>query len=132
MRHFVEKFAVEYEKPIAGISRRAQLRMASYLWPGNVRELENVIGNACMMVEGNLIDTKDLPERFRERSNVGIAVNDALLSLEEVQKRHILRVLEGVGGNKARAAEVLGIGRATIYQLLSRIKDENSAKAESA
>jgi DNA-binding NtrC family response regulator len=63
---------------------------------------------------------------------VGIAVNDALLSLEEIQKRHILRVLEGVGGNKARAAEVLGIGRATIYQLLSRIKDENSAKAESA
>ena len=50
------------------------------------------------------------------------------LSLEELQRRHILRVLEGVGGNKARAAEVLGIGRATIYQLLSRMKSEEPKK----
>jgi two-component system NtrC family response regulator len=49
-------------------------------------------------------------------------VSDDFLSLEEMQRRHIVRVLEGVGGNKARAAEVLGIGRATIYQLLSRMK----------
>src|SRR5579862_5083953 len=55
-RYFIEKFAQEYNKPIAGLSRRAQSRLATYPWPGNVRELENVIGNACMMVEGNSID----------------------------------------------------------------------------
>ena len=48
--------------------------------------------------------------------------DDAFLSLEELQRRHILRVLDGVGGNKARAAEVLGIGRATIYELLAKMK----------
>ena len=127
IRHFVEKFASEYKKPIAGLSRRAQLRMAAYPWPGNVRELENVIGNACMMVDDTVIDVGDLPERFRERLAGEATADDTLLSLEEVQRRHILRVLEGVGGNKARAAEVLGIGRATIYELLSKMKAPQSA-----
>ncbi len=122
IRHFVEKFASEYKKPIAGLSRRAQLRMAAYPWPGNVRELENVIGNACMMVDDSVIDVGDLPERFRERLAGEASADDTLLSLEEVQRRHVLRVLEGVGGNKARAAEVLGIGRATIYEMLSKMK----------
>ena len=127
IRHFVEKFASEYKKPIAGLSRRAQLRMAAYPWPGNVRELENVIGNACMMVDDTVIDVGDLPERFREHMAGETTADDTLLSLEEVQRRHILRVLEGVGGNKARAAEVLGIGRATIYELLSKMKAPQSA-----
>jgi len=123
-RYFIEKFALEYKKPIAGLVRRAQTRLATYPWPGNVRELENVIGNACMMVEGNLIDINDLPDRLRKPLNEDVADNESFLSLEEMQRRHVLRVLEGVGGNKARAAEVLGIGRATIYQLLSRMKPE--------
>ncbi len=132
VRHFVEKFAAEYRKPIAGLARRAQMRMAAYPWPGNVRELENVIGNACMMADGSLIDVQDLPERFRNGFGLERTTDDALLSLEEMQKRHVLRVLEGVGGNKARAAEVLGIGRATIYQLLSRIKPAERTRDESA
>jgi transcriptional regulator with PAS, ATPase and Fis domain len=122
VRHFIEKFAAEYHRPISGLARRAQLRMAAYPWPGNVRELENVIGNACMMGDGRLIDIDDLPERFRERHLTDYSTDEALLSMEEVQRRHVVRVLEGVGGNKARAAEVLGIGRATIYQLLSKMK----------
>jgi DNA-binding NtrC family response regulator len=133
IRHFVQKFATEYSKAIAGLSRRAQMRMAAHPWPGNVRELENVIGNACTMVDGGLIDIEDLPERFRRPTrDDDVGSDDALLSLEEVQRRHVLRVLEGVGGNKARAAEVLGIGRGTIYQLLSRMRLAESPKGESA
>jgi DNA-binding NtrC family response regulator len=132
VRHFIDKFAAEYRKPIAGVSRRAQLRMAAYPWPGNVRELENVIGNACMMGDASLVDIQDLPERFRDVLSVEGATDDTLLSLEEMQKRHVLRVLEGVGGNKARAAEVLGIGRATIYQFLSRIKPAGPPRDETA
>src|SRR5579871_6511408 len=123
-RYFIEKFSTEFNKPIAGLVRRAQTRLATYPWPGNVRELENVIGNACMMVDGNLIDISDLPERLRGPASGGPAVDDTFMSLAELQRRHILRVLDSVGGNKARAAEVLGIGRATIYQLLSRMKGE--------
>jgi DNA-binding NtrC family response regulator len=123
-RFFVDKFAAEYKKPISGLVRRVQTRLSAYPWPGNIRELENVIGNACMMTDGNLIDIGDLPERLRTSLTVETSIDDRFLSLDEVQKRHVLQVLEGVGGNKARAAEILGIGRATIYQLLSKMKSE--------
>ena len=127
-RYFIEKFSKEYRKPIAGLVRRAQTRLATYSWPGNVRELENVIGNACMMTDGNLIDIADLPERLRMPLSQDVGGDETFLSLEELQRRHILRVLERVGGSKVRAAEILGIGRATIYQILSKIKGEEAKK----
>jgi len=130
-RYFIDKFAAEYNKPIRGLVRRAQTRLAIYPWPGNIRELENVIGNACMMVNGTLIDIDDLPERFRGPLTAGALMDEKCLSLEEVQRRHVIQVLEGVGGNKVRAAEILGISRATIYQLLSKMKLEER-KDESA
>jgi len=128
-RYFVEKFAADYNKSIAGITRRTQTRMAAYPWPGNVRELENVIGNACMMVDGSLIDIDDLPESLRGPISQDISMDETFLSLEELQRRHILRVLQAVGGHKARAAEILGIGRATIYQMLSRMKVGEKSEA---
>lgn len=127
-RYFVERFAAEYKKPISGFTRRAQGRMAAYPWPGNIRELENVIGNACMMAEGMFIDLNDLPERLQGRPTNQFPLGERMFSLEEVQRRHVMRVLESVGGNKARAAEILGIGRATIYQLLSRMRLEKSGE----
>jgi DNA-binding NtrC family response regulator len=123
-RHFLERFAAEYKKPVAGITRRAQTRMAIYSWPGNIRELENVIGNACMMVDGTVIDIRDLPEPVRGQSGNVAGQDEIMMSLQELQKRHVLRVLEHVGGNKSQAAEMLGISRATIYQLLADAKAE--------
>jgi DNA-binding NtrC family response regulator len=125
-RYFLRKFATEYKKPIAGITLRAQARMAMYSWPGNVRELENVIGNACMMVDGTVIDVDDLPDPIQGQSRYVAAQDDTLISLEELQKRHALRVLERVGGNKSHAAEILGISRATIYQLLAPTKTSSA------
>jgi DNA-binding NtrC family response regulator len=118
-RYFVERFATQYRKPILGITRRAQAVLARYRWPGNVRELENVLGNACMMIDGNVIDTKDLPPHLRRGD--GHSNDDRLLSMEEVQERHLLRVLEQLGGDKSRAADVLGIARSTLYNMLARI-----------
>jgi two-component system response regulator HydG len=81
-----------------------------------------------MMTDGETIDIPDLPERLRRLPDEYPGGDETFLSLDELQRRHILRVLEGVGGNKARAAEVLGIGRATIYQLLSKMKIEEPTK----
>jgi DNA-binding NtrC family response regulator len=127
-KHFVAKFATQYGKPIAGITRRAQRRMATYAWPGNVRELENVIGNAAMMTEGNTIDLADLPEPLRGLSGNDRSVDDDTSSMEEMQNRHVLRILERVEGNKRRAAEILGISRATVYQILARIKEKHATE----
>jgi DNA-binding NtrC family response regulator len=130
-RYFIEKFSTEYNKPIAGLVRRAQTRLATYSWPGNVREMENVLGNACMMADGNLIDIADLPERLRTPASQDAVASEEILSLEEVQRRHILKVIELLGGNKTRAAEVLGIGRATIFKILASMKADEQKPGES-
>lgn len=120
-RHFIEKFATQYNKPVRGMTRRVQALLGRHGWPGNVRELENVIGKACMTVEGSVIDVKDLPAYLR-KAPVARADDDNLLSMEEVQERHLVRVLERMGGDKSRAAEVLGISRSTLYNILARME----------
>jgi two-component system, NtrC family, response regulator HydG len=115
-RHFVERFSSEYNRPIRGLTRRAQKLLAEHHWPGNVRELENVIGHACMMAQSDIIDLKDLPEYLRHGAENNR--DDELLSMEELQRRHTLKVLDRVGGNKLRAAEILGISRNSVYKIL--------------
>ena len=119
-RRFVEQFAAQYGKPIQGITPRAQVALNKYDWPGNVRELENVIGNACMMTEGDTIDFRDLPEALRGATSQEVTSDGELLPMAELERRHAHRVLESVGGNKVRAAKILGINRATLYRLVDR------------
>src|SRR5713226_452607 len=118
-RYFIKRFAQQYGKPLRGITRRAQALLARYSWPGNVRELENVLGNACMMSEGDLIDVRDFPDTLRKPAERELVEDEDLIPLDELQRRHALRVLARVGGNKKRAAEILGIARTTLYQLLA-------------
>jgi len=73
-----------------------------------------------MMVEGNVIDIKDLPPYLWKPPVLARTHNDNLLSMDEVQERHLVSVLERMGGDKSRAAEVLGISRSTLYNLLAR------------
>jgi len=118
-RHFLRHFSTKYRKKLNGISRRAQILLTRHSWPGNVRELENVIGNACMMAQGKVVSDTDLPEAIRLQI-AGPAKGAGAMTLEEVQSRHLEYVLKLVDGNKARAAEVLGVSRATIYGMLAR------------
>lgn len=129
-KYFVEKFSRQYKKSVSGITRRAQTLLARYFWPGNVRELENVIGNACMMLEGTVIDVKDLPPHLGR--SLAPTTDKQLLSMEEVQERHLLRVLEQVGGDKSRAAEILGISRSTLYNVLAKITPSRKVNGEQA
>jgi len=130
-RHFLDKYTKRYEKEITGITRRAQTRLAAHSWPGNVRELENTISSACMMAVGPVIDVADLPETLRMPVRVTDIASQGLISLEAMQQRYVLQVLRQVQGNKAKAAEILGIGRNTIYQMLSRMGETAEALAES-
>jgi two-component system, NtrC family, response regulator HydG len=125
-RYFIEKYARDYHKEILGLTRRAQARMSAYTWPGNVRELENVIANACMMVEGRTIDVKDLPASIVNMSIIESSNSSAPLTMEAMQENHLLGVLAYTGGNKARAAEILDISRETVYSMLARISQRSA------
>jgi len=119
-RHFLKMFAAQYSKPLAGLTRRAQTLLARYSWPGNVRELESVIGLACMMTESDVIDVRDLPDRIQNLRPEENAESEVQLSLDQLARLHVQRVLAHVGGNKVRAAEILGISRTYLYELLKK------------
>jgi len=120
--HFlVKKYNAAYGKNISGLTRRAQTLLLQHPWPGNVRELENVISSACITTAGNFIDIADLPEHLQHRSAPSLESDDwKPLALDEVRKLHIQRVLEMCQGNRLRAAQILGIGRTSLYRYLKR------------
>jgi transcriptional regulator with PAS, ATPase and Fis domain len=119
VQYFLKKYNDAYGKNIAGLTRRAQAIMLQHAWPGNVRELENVISSASITAMGDFIDIVDLPDQLQHRG-AGSAGRDDWrpLSLDEVRKQHIQRVLGMCKGNRLRAAQVLGIGRTSLYRYL--------------
>ncbi|MGA9883501.1 MAG: sigma-54 dependent transcriptional regulator [Candidatus Acidiferrales bacterium] len=125
-RHFLQHFAAEYKKPISGLTRRAQAALAQYHWPGNVRELQNVIGHACMMTDSEFIDIRDLPDAMIANKPDRNTGSDALLSIRELGRLHARHVVERVGGNKVKAAEILGISRTHLYELLKDVREQST------
>jgi two-component system response regulator HydG len=121
-QRFVTECAARSGKQVAGLSPQAAERLLAYSWPGNVRELENCIERAIALAQHDHVLPDDLPEKVRDyrRSHVLVASDDPaeLVPLEEVERRYILRVMEAVGGNKSQAAQVLGLGRKTLYRKL--------------
>ena len=127
VRHFVGIFAKKFNKTIAGVTRRAQTRLLAHSWPGNVRELENVLSNAAMMASRNVIDFQDLPAYLRKPA---IAIeNNQFLTMEAMSQQYLMQALQQVDGNKARAAEILGISRGTIYEMLARMKHQEETSS---
>jgi DNA-binding NtrC family response regulator len=132
VQFFLKKYTAAYGKDIAGLTRRAQTVLLQHPWPGNVRELENVISSACITATGDFIDLADLPEHLQRR-NSGPAEGDdgRSLSLGEMRKMHIQRVLDICKGNRLRAAQILGIGRTSLYRYLKRDGENAKPKARS-
>ncbi len=110
-QHFLKKFAVENQKEITDFSPEATDFLLKYDWPGNVRELENAIERAVILAKDSCIDIADLPQENRLLAHSPPRGE----SLREVEKNHILNVLNETGGNYSEAARILGISRATLY-----------------
>jgi two-component system response regulator HydG len=96
--------------------------MLEYAWPGNVRELENALERSVILTSGEEIDADSLPERVTERRSEPLVSTRTPPNptLEAVERAYIMWVLQSEGGNKSRAAEVLGIDPSTLYRKLSR------------
>lgn len=110
-RQFAARFAAELGKPVPRFSDRVLRALRKYPWPGNVRELENVVQRLVLMAERDLIDSPDLPGLMRFSAQRRPATDR---SLAEVEAEYVQAVLAGVGGNKSRAAAILGIDRKTL------------------
>ena len=109
------------------ISPEAVVALTSYRWPGNVRELENTIERLVVFSRGRL-ELADLPEAVLAAPSLEERLFQDLPTLDELERRYLIHVLEAVGGNRSRAAEALGIDRRTLYRMAERLgvalKDE--------
>jgi DNA-binding NtrC family response regulator len=120
--HFLTRSASKAGKEVRGFHETTRKALLSYGWPGNVRELENVVERAVALAENVLVQPEDLPPVVRERrtpaeDDLGAALARGL-TLEELEREYIKRMLAAEGGNKTRAAQRLGLDRKTLYRKL--------------
>jgi two-component system, NtrC family, response regulator AtoC len=126
--HFIARFAALRDRPVPALSEQALECLRGYDFPGNVRELSNALERATAFCEGREIRPAHLPDRIRNRragtaaadapTSIALVEGEELPSLEMLERRYIRLVLERTGGNKRKAAAVLGIGRRTLYRRL--------------
>jgi DNA-binding NtrC family response regulator len=116
--HYRGFYAREYRRPVRVISREAFELLRGCAWPGNVRQLRNVIESAVLQADGEVLLPAHLPlDALRPRTEPYEA-EAALLTLSELERRHIKRVLAEAGGQMNVAAEILGIHRNTLRRKL--------------
>jgi len=119
--HFLQRFTEENHKNISHISPEVFEVLVRYSWPGNVRELEHTIERAVILSIHPIILPEDLPRKILgEIGDREVVPSEKSPSLKEVEKRYVLQVLQETKGNKKKAAEILGITRATLYQILEK------------
>lgn len=136
--HFLQKYAGTGASHVKGFLPETITLLRQYHWPGNVRELENAVERAVSLSHGPLLLPEDLPEAVRGGAQAGEpstaasgeADSDALLTLDELEKRHLARVLKETKGNKVKAAKILGIDRRTLYRMAERFGMDLGDEAE--
>lgn len=125
VQHFLQKAAEANAAAPLGMSPEALAVLTAYPFPGNVRELENIIERAVAFARGAIITPDDLPARVRTSGATAalIARSSARrLTLDELEREYILETLRLTGGNKSRAAELLGLDRKTLYRKLDEYR----------
>jgi PAS domain S-box-containing protein len=113
--HFLQEAGERYGRDPLKVSARALSLMMDYHWPGNVRELQNAVQFAFVKCNGNTIEASDLPLELREIENSCIRRGPA----KKLNSEAVRSALVKTGGNKAKAAKLLGVGRATLYRFLA-------------
>lgn len=113
--HFLKQAEEDYKQKPPRISKEAMSLMMDYAWPGNVRELQNAIQFAIVKCSGSVITPNELPVELRENNKPGLKRGPS----KKLDFNTIKSALEQTGGNKSRAAKLLGVGRATLYRFLS-------------
>lgn len=128
-QHFLEHFSGRLKRRFDRVSPEAARALTRYAWPGNVRELRNVIERAVLLEEGPVLEVRHLAQEIasgQSRKNV----EGPVLTLQEVQDQHVLRVLEHTADNKSQAARLLGISRQSLLDRLRRLENRVAGSAD--
>ena len=122
IKYFVRFYSQHMNKNISEIDEECIRKLVGYNFPGNIRELRNIIERAVILTDGNILLPSSLPnDLFYENKSYSTPMTE---KLDEVEKLHILKILEETEGNKTRTAEILGIGLTTLYRKLKEYKIE--------
>ncbi|HEX7232360.1 MAG TPA: sigma-54 dependent transcriptional regulator [Candidatus Binatia bacterium] len=129
LQHFVEKFAAGAKRQVDGIEPEALAALKNYDWPGNIRELEHAIERAVFLGTGSRIGLEDLPPNVVANGQSSVVLAQAVrrqLTLRDLEREYVAKVLEATNGNKTEAAKILGVDRTTLYRKLEeyKLKDE--------
>lgn len=118
---FLEEFNKEFNRNVQKFDPKTEELLIGYSWPGNVRELRNVIERSVILCQDHILTYEFLPIELRERETPGAVISKSNLgsmSLQEVEKVHIVEILNSVQGNKSKAAKILDISRSTLREKL--------------
>ncbi|MGH7917833.1 MAG: sigma 54-interacting transcriptional regulator, partial [Candidatus Binataceae bacterium] len=130
VEHLLREIDMPAEKNIAGVEGDCLEVLKNYRWPGNVRQLRNVIERALIIAQGPLITVADLPADLKRTGATSANLELKLgMSLDEVERELILRTIDYAGGNKSRAAEILGVSLKTLYNRLERYHAKDAPTA---
>jgi len=122
--HFINQFGNKPNRKISGVSEEALRILINYSWPGNVRELENIIQRAIALCRHEVILPEDLPSSMLREPDEESLLEKGLhkkYTLDQLEKEYIKKVLIDAGGNKSKAAEILGLDRKTLYRKIEEI-----------
>ncbi|MGH7932539.1 MAG: sigma-54-dependent transcriptional regulator [Candidatus Binataceae bacterium] len=127
VEHFLREIQQPEGKNISGVDAECLEVLKSYRWPGNVRQLRNIIERALIVARGPLVSLADLPADLKRTGSASASFELKLgTSLDEVERELILKTLDYVGGNKSRAAEILGVSLKTLYNRLERYQSKDA------
>ena len=124
--HFLKRFAAEAARRVRGFTPEAIAAMRAYHWPGNIRELRNSIERAVVLSQDEWIDAHELALSHLSsagdtgRGHASVATPFTPTTLDEMERKHVFATLEAVGGNKTKAAAILGIERSTLDRKMAR------------
>ncbi len=128
--HFLRKYEKSLGRTGMRFSKGAMHLLVSYQWPGNVRELENTVERAAILAETDVIHSHDLPDKLRDSSAPSPALDSTDMTLEELEREHIRRILATAEGDKAKAARMLGIHLSTLYRKVQRYRLDSEPGSE--
>jgi len=127
--YYLQELGADRDEAAKALSAEALDAVMVYDWPGNVRELQNALEHAVVLSKGPLIEPPSLPERITRRRREPLVAERSSPnpSLDVIERAYIMWVLQAEGGNKTRAAEILGIDPSTLYRKLSRYEEQPAA-----